>query len=337
MNLVFRFFATAFAATAAIAALMPVPAYAQGGLTDAYAVASYPARPVHVIVPIGPGGPSDVAGRLIAQKLSASLGQSFVIENQPGAGGNIGMGRASRATPDGYTLVVVSSSYVVNPSLYAKVPYDPARDFAAVTLLAVSPNILVVNPSVPATTVQELIGFLKAHPGKHGFAHPGNGTTPQLSGELFKLSTGVDMVAVAFNGSAPAIQSALAGHTAIAFSALTPAVTQVKGGKLRALAVTSPKRSPALPEVPTLAEAGLPGQEADTMTGIMVPAATPSAIVALLHREIAKAAAQPDIQAKFSALGFDVVAGTPAEFEVRIKTEIQKWSRVIRNANLRAE
>src|SRR6185295_906899 len=179
--------------------------------------------------------------RLITQKISASLGQQFFIENQAGAGGNLGMGAAARALPDGYTVAVVSSSFVVNPSLYPKIPYDPHKDFAPVTLAAVSPNILVVHPSLPVTSVKELVAFLKANPGKYSYAHAGNGTTPQLAGELFKRSQDLDIVPVPFGGSAPAIQSALTGHTPIAFTVLTPAVPQVREGKLRALAVTTPK------------------------------------------------------------------------------------------------
>jgi tripartite-type tricarboxylate transporter receptor subunit TctC len=211
-----------------------------------------------VIVPFAPGGPTDVLARLITLQLSRSLGQQFYVENQSGAGGNLGMGAGARAAPDGYTITVVSTSYVVNPNLYAKIPYDPYKDFVPVTLAAVSPNVLVVHPSIPANTVKELIAFLKAHPGKYSFAHAGVGTTPQLSGEMFKRSQDLDIVSVPFGGSAPAIQSALAGHTPIAFTVLTPAVPQVKEGKLRALAVTTSKRSAVLPDVPTLAESVCP-------------------------------------------------------------------------------
>src|ERR1043166_4526112 len=301
------------------------------------AAAAYPEHAVRVIVPIGPGGPSDVVGRLVAQKLSESLGKSFYIENEPGAGGNLGMGRAAHASPDGHTILVVSTSYVVNPSLYAKIPYDPLKDFTSVTLAAVSPNVLVINPSIPANSVKELIAFLKANPGRYSYAHPGIGTTPHLSGEMFRSSQQLDLVPVPFNGSGPAIQSALAGHTPIAFAALTPAVPQVKEGKLRALAVTTPARSPALPDVPTLAESGLTDQEADTMTGFVVPAGTAKQIVYLLYREIGKAMAMPDVKAKLAELGFDVVVSTPDEFDARIKAEIPKWSKVIRDANIKME
>src|SRR5262245_38228160 len=205
---------------------------------------SYPSRPVRVIVPFAPGGPSDVLARLLAQKLSQTLGQQFYVENQPGAGGNLGMAAGARAAPDGYTITVIGTSFVVNPSLYPKIPYDPVKDFVPVTLAAISPNVLVVHPSIPAKSVRDLIEFLRANPGKYSYAHAGNGTTPQLSGEMFRRSQNLDIVPVPFGGSAPAIQSTLGGHTPIAFTVLTPAVPQVKEGLLRALAVTTPKRSP---------------------------------------------------------------------------------------------
>jgi tripartite-type tricarboxylate transporter receptor subunit TctC len=309
------------------AAPWPVPTLAQ----------TYPTRPVRIIVPFAPAGPTDVFARLLVQKLSQNLGQQFYIENQVGAGGNIGMGNAARAAPDGYTVVFVSTSYIVNPSLYAKIPYDPYKDFAPVTLAAISPNVLTVNPSIPARTVKELIAEIKANPGKYSFASAGLGTTPHLSGELFKLSQGLDLVHVPFNGSAPAIQSALAGHTPIAFTVVTPVVPQVKEGKLRALAVTTPHRSPALPDVPTLAEAGLPDQEADTMQGILVPAGTPKAIIDLLHSQIVNVMALPDVKERMAVLGFEPVANKPEEFAARIETEIPKWGKVIRDANIKAE
>ncbi len=298
---------------------------------------SYPTKPVRVVVPFAPAGPADVLARLITLKLSQSLGQQFYIENQAGAGGNLGMGAAARAAPDGYTIAVVSTSFVVNPSLYPKIPYDPYKDFAPVTLAAVSPNVLVVHPSVPASNVKELIAFLKANQGKYSFAHSGVGTTPHLSGEMFKRSQELDIVSVPFNGSAPAIQSVLAGHTPVGFTVMTPAVPLVKDGKLRCLAVTTPKRSSALPDVPTLAEAGLSGQEADTLLGVVAPAHTPDAIVALLNREIATVMKQPDAVEKLVALGFDSILSTPDEFTARIKVDIAKWANVIKAANIKIE
>jgi tripartite-type tricarboxylate transporter receptor subunit TctC len=298
---------------------------------------SYPAKPVRVIVPFAPAGPADVLARLLTAKLSQSLGQQFYIENQAGAGGNLGMGAAARATPDGYTIAIVSTSFVVNPSLYPKIPYDPTKDFASVILAAVSPNVLVVNPSIPTNTVTELIAFLKANPGKYSFAHSGVGTTPHLSGEMFKRSQGLDIVAVPFNGSGPAIQSVLAGHTPIGFTVLTPAVSLVKEGKLRGLAVTTPKRSGALPDVPTLAEAGLSGQEADTMLGIVAPAHTPEPIIAQLNAQISTVMKQHDVVEKLNALGFDAILSTPDQFTARVKTDIDKWANVIKAANIKVE
>ena len=312
-----------------------------GGAAVAWPLAasaqSYPTKPVRILVPFAPAGPTDVFARLLIQKLSQSLGQQFYVENQVGAGGNIGMGNAARAAGDGYTIVFVSTSFIVNPSLYPKIPYDPYKDFAPVTLAAVSPNVLTVHPSLPVTSVKELIAYVKANPGKLSFASAGLGTTPHLSGELFKLSQGLDLVHVPFNGSAPAIQSVLAGHTPIAFTVMTPAVPQIKTGKLRALAVTTPKRSSALPEVPTLAEAGLPDQEADTMQGILVPAGTPKAIIDLLRREIVQAMALADVKERMATLGFDSIASTPEEFAARIKLEIPKWAKVIRDGNIKPE
>lgn len=299
-----------------------------------HAQGNYPNRPVRVIVPFAPGGPTDVIARLIAQKWTERLGQQFYVENHAGAGGNLGMGMVAKAEPDGYTIVVVSSSYVVNPSLFTRIPYDPAKDFAPVTIAGVSPNVLVVHPSVQAKTVKELVDMIKANPGKESFASAGTGTTPHLSGELFKLSQQLDMVHVPFNGAGPAIQSAVAGHTKIAFTALPPAAPQVKAGALRALAVTSDRRSSALPDVPTMTEAGLPGQEADTLQGILVPAGTPKAIVDLLHRQTAEIVALPDVKEKFATLGFDAVANTPDQFSERVKSEIARWAKVIADAKI---
>ena len=295
---------------------------------------SYPNKPVKVIVPFSPAGPTDVMARLIAQKLSENLKQQFYIENHPGAGGNIGMTQAAKSAPDGYTILVASSSFVVNPSLFAKNPYDAFKDFAPVTLAAATPNILVVNPDIPAKTVKELIELVKANPGKYTIANPGIGTTPQLAAELFKLTYKLDATSVPFGGAAPAIQSTAGGHTSIAFTALPPTAPQVQGGTLRGLAVTSKKRSSALPDVPTLAEAGIAGQESVTMQGILVPAGTPKEIVDLLNREIAKVMALPDVQAKCAQLGFDVVADKPEEFSAYIKAEVEKWSNVIRDAKI---
>jgi len=298
------------------------------------AAAEYPDHPVRVIVPFAAGGPTDVMARLVAQKLSDALKQQFYVENRPGAGGNIGMAEAARAKPDGYTLLVASSSFVVNPSLYAHNPYDPYNDFSPITLAAASPNILVVNSSFPAKSVKELIDMIKKEPGKYTIANPGIGTTPQLAAELFKLSFHLEATSVPFGGAAPAIQSAVAGHTPIAFTALPPTAPQVKAGVLRGLAVTSAKRSEALPDVPTMAEAGVKEQESETMQGVFAPAGAPKAIVDRLNKEIAKVMAMADVKEKCAQLGFDPVANSPEEFGAYIKTEVEKWGRVIKEAKI---
>jgi tripartite-type tricarboxylate transporter receptor subunit TctC len=299
--------------------------------------AGYPDHPVHIIVPFAPAGPTDVVARLVAQKLTEHLGKQFFVENHAGAGGNLGMGTAARAAPDGYTILFVSSSYVVNPSLYAKVPYDPYKDFAPVTVVGDAPNILAVHPSLPANTVKELVDLIRDNPGKYNFASAGTGTTPHLSGELFKLSLGLDLIHVPFNGAGPAMQSAVAGHTPIAFSSLPPAIPLIKGGKLRALAVSAKTRASVLPDVPTMEEAGLVGQDADTFQAMLVPAGTPKEIIDLLHREVVKSLKMSDLKQRLDQIGLDVVANSPDEFAAQIRAEIAKWGKVIKDANIKAE
>ncbi len=226
---------------------------------------------------------------------------------------------------------------MVNPSLYAKVPYDPVKEFAPITLIAASPNVLVVHPDVPAKSVKELIALIKASPGKYSYAQPALGSTPHLGGELFKLTFNLDLAMVPFPGAAPAITSTIGGHTPIAFTALPPAITAAKENKVRALAVMAEQRVSALPDVPTMAEAGVADQEADTLTGIVAPAGTPKEIVDQLQRDIAKIVAQPDIKAKLDALGFRPVANTPAQFATQIKAEMEKWGKVVQAAKLKIE
>jgi tripartite-type tricarboxylate transporter receptor subunit TctC len=298
---------------------------------------SYPDRPVKIVVPFAPAGPTDVIARLVADKLSISLGKQFYVENRAGAGGNTGTAAVAQSPADGYTLIVVSTGFVVNPSLFAKVPYDPIKDFAPISNIAVSPNVMTVHPSVPAKTVKELADLVRANPGKYSFAAPGVGSTPHLSGEIFRISQGIDMVTVQFTGAGPAIQNTVGGHTPIAFTALPPAAPQIKEGKLRALVVTSQKRVKGLPDVPTAAEAGLAGQEAYTLTGMLAPAGTPKAIVDRLHSEIVKIVAQPDVQKRLDDLGFEVVANSPAEFADRIKVEMEKWGKVVRDAKIKVD
>jgi tripartite-type tricarboxylate transporter receptor subunit TctC len=298
---------------------------------------TYPNKPVRVVVGFAAGGPTDVVARIVAQKLSENLGQQFYVENVGGAGSNTASAQVAKAAPDGYTLLAISTGFMVNMSLYAKVPYDAVKDFAPVTLIAYSPNVVSVHPSVPAKTVPELRDLVKANPGKYSFAGPGTGSTPHLSGELFRLTFGLDFPHVPFTGAGPAIQSTLGGHTPVAFSALPPAVPHAKDGKLRVLGVAAEKRVPALPDVPTFTEQGITGQDADTLTGLVVPAGTPKEIVDLLQREIAKIVALPDVKARLEALGFIAVANKPDEFAVRIKSEIEKWGKVVRDAKLRVE
>jgi tripartite-type tricarboxylate transporter receptor subunit TctC len=297
----------------------------------------YPNKPVKIIVPFAPGGPTDTMARLVAQKFSETLGQQFYVDNEPGAGGNIGMGNAAKSAPDGYTLLFVSSSFVVNPSLYAKIPYDANKDFLPVSNVGDAPNILVVHPDVPAKSVSELVALIKANPGKYSFASAGTGTTPHLSGEMFKAANKLDIVHVPFPGAGPAVQSTLAGHTPIGFTSMPPSVPFVQDGKLRALAVSATKRSAALPDVPTMAEAGLSGQEANTFQGLLVPAGTPKEIVDLLYSEIKSVLAMKDVKDKFAALGFDAIGNSPQEFAAQIKTEIAKWDKVIKDAKLKVE
>jgi tripartite-type tricarboxylate transporter receptor subunit TctC len=307
------------------------------GICQAHAQAGYPDRPVRLIVPFAPAGPVDVVARLVGGKLTERLGKQFFVENQAGAGGNLGMGNAAKAAPDGHTILFVSSSYVVNPSLYARVPYDPFKDFIPVTVAGDVANTLIVHPTLAARSVKELVDLIKASPGKYNYAHAGVGTTPHLSGELFRLAAGVDIVHVPFAGAGPALQSTVAGHTPIMFTTLAPAIPQIKAGNLRALAVMAKTRAPALPDVPTMEEAGFKDQEADTFFAMLLPAGTPKAIVDTLYRETIAILKLPDVQARFAAIGVDVVGNTPDEFAAQIKTEVAKWGKVIKDANIRAE
>ena len=297
----------------------------------------YPSRPVRVVVGFPAGGPTDAIARIVAQKLSDSLGHQFFVENVGGAGGNTAAGQVARVTPDSYTIMTISTGFVVNPSLYAKVPYDPVKDFAPVTLVAVSPNVVVVNPQVPAKTLPELVQLIRDNPGKYSFAGPGVGSTPHLGGELFRLAYKLDLVHVPFTGAGPAIQATVGGHTPIAFTALPPALSAVQSGQLRALGIAATERAAGMPDVPTFAEQGVKDQEADTITGIVVPAGTPKEIVDLLYREIARAIGQPEVKERLTVLGFKAVANTPDEFGARIKLEIEKWGKVVRDAKLRIE
>ena len=296
---------------------------------------NYPNKSVRIIVPAAPGGPSDIMARILAQKMSEAWGQQFYVENIPAGAGNVALGVAAKAPADGYTLVTPTSSIIVNPNLYAKLPYDIIADFTPVTLAAASPHVLSVNLSVPANTVKELIALVKANPGKYSYASPGTGTTGQLAGEAFRLMLGLDLVHVPFNGAAPAVNSTIGGHTPIMFGALPGVAAAIKNGQLRALAVTTAKRSPDFPDVPTLAEAGVPDQESEFIQAVLVPAGTPKEIVNQLYREIARIVALPDVKERLAAVGYVPVANTPEQFAAQIKTDIAKWGKVIRDANIK--
>jgi len=298
---------------------------------------SYPAHSVRLLVPFAAGGPTDVIARIVAQKLSDAWGQQVYTENVPGAGGNTGIGIVAKAPPDGYTILVVSTGFIVNPSMYAKLNYDPIKDFAPITLVAASPNVISTHPPVSAKTLKELIELIKANPGKYSFAQPATGSTPHLAGELLKQKYGLDLVTVPFNGAALAVNSTIGGHTPIAFTALPPAMSNIKEGKLRGIAVLASRRSPSLPDVPTNTEAGVPDLESDTLTGIVAPAGTPTEIIERWHNEIVRMVALPDVRERLEGLGFAPVANAPAEFGQRLTTEMAKWAKVVHDAGIRAD
>ncbi len=312
----------------AIVSAMVFAALAFASAPDSHA-AGYPDHPVKVIVPFPAGGITDVVTRMIAQKLSERLGQQFFIDDIGGAGGNIGMADAARAPGDGYTILFASSSIVVNPSLYKNVPFDVAKDFVPITKAGATPNAWLVNADFPAKTMQDLIALLKANPGKYSVASPGTGTTPSLSIEMLKQDLGVDFVTVPFTGGAPMNQSVLGGFTPIACSAFGNTAPLILQGKVRTLAIASKTRLEALPNVPTLEEVGIKGEEAETMTGVFVPAGTPAAIVELLQKQIAEIVRLPDVKAKLLSFGIVPDGDSSADFATYVKDEIAKWKRVI--------
>jgi tripartite-type tricarboxylate transporter receptor subunit TctC len=298
---------------------------------------AYPARPVRMIVPFAPGGQNDAIGRLIAQKLSEHLGKQFIVENVGGGGGSIGSGRAAQAAHDGYTILVMDTGLVINPLIYAKVPYDPFKDFDPISLAFTTTQVLTVTPSLPVNNVRELVELVKANPGKYSYASAGIGTPAHMTAELLRISLGLDIVHVPFNGAGPAITSTIAGHTPIAFSSPASSIGQVKDGKLRALAVATGKRLSALPDVPTMAEAGFPEVEGNFWVGLFVPAGTPAEIVTQLHREVGKAAELTDMQQRLDAFGFTPVATSLQEASAILKRDSAKWTKVIQAAGIKAE
>jgi tripartite-type tricarboxylate transporter receptor subunit TctC len=298
---------------------------------------SFPTRPVRAVVAFAPGGVTDTFARLMAQKLTEQLGKQVYVENIAGASGNLGTGQVAKAAPDGYTILFAFSSHVVNPTLFARVPYDPIKDFDPVTLAVASTTVLTVNPAVPAKTVKELVDLIKANPGKYSFGSAGAGTQAHLAGEQFRLSLGLDLVHVPFGGGGPAVAAVVAGHTPISFGSPQAAMQHVREGTVRALAVTSKTRSQIFPDVPTMTEVGYPQIEGDGWVGILVPAGTPAEIIAVLYRESTKILAQSDMKERLAALGYDLVASTPKEFATRIVAEIEMWAKVIRAANIKPQ
>jgi tripartite-type tricarboxylate transporter receptor subunit TctC len=302
------------------------------------AAQTYPDRPIRLIAPFAAGGPSDIMARLVSQKLNESMGQPVVVDNRAGAGGAVGCEIAARAAPDGYTLLLGSSGNLsVNPSLYKKLPYDPVKDFQPITQLEAGPQVLVVHPAVAAKSVQELIALAKAKPHALNFASGGTGTGNHLASELFKATAGIDIVHVPYKGTGQALTDLVGGQVQMMMSSLLPAMPQVKAGRLRALAVTSAKRTPVLPDLPTIAESGMPGFETTSWHGILVPARTPKAIAARLHDELVKMLAQPDVRARFTSEGIDAIGNTPQEFAVYIHAETVKYAKVIKQAGIKAE
>jgi tripartite-type tricarboxylate transporter receptor subunit TctC len=297
--------------------------------------ATYPDRPIKIVVPFAPAGPTDIMARIVATHLGAALSGSMVVENRPGAGGNIGIGLVAHAEPDGYTLLITSSAYVVNPGLYAKIPYDPYKDFAPIAELGTSPNVILVDPKLGVKTIAELIARAKANPSELNYASPGIGTTPHLSGELFKLVCGVNITHVPFSGAGPAIQALLSGTTQVAFAALPPAHPHIETGALTALAVTGTQRWFDLPDVPTMVELGYKDFISDTFQGFLAPANTPTAIIELLSAKVIQVLKTPKISEQLRGDGFEIIADGPDGMKKRISDEVPKWREIIVKAGIK--
>jgi len=322
-------FARAWAALLALAVcLLPLAAGAQ----------TYPSKPVRWIAPFPPGGGTDVISRTIAQKLTEAWGQQVIVDNRPGSGGTIGLAAAAKSPPDGYTIVLGQLANVgIAPGLYPKLPYDAEKDLQPVTVVLSAPLILVAHPSLPAKNTKELLALARSKPDSITFGSPGNGTTGHLAAEMIKGTTGVKMTHVPYKGASPAITGLLGGEIAIYVSSIPPASPFLKSGRLKALGVTSARRAPTLPDVPTIAESGLPGYEVTNWYGVMMPAGTPREIIARLHRDIVRILKSPEVQARFASEGGEVVANAPEEFAALIRTEIPKWTKVIKASGARVD
>jgi tripartite-type tricarboxylate transporter receptor subunit TctC len=299
---------------------------------------SYPSKPVRLVAPFAPGSTIDIIGRIVAPKLTEALGQPVLVDNRPGAGGMVGMDAVAKAPPDGHTLVIGAlGPLAMNPALYPKTPFDPVRDFAAVSLLATGPVAIAVHPSVPARNVKELVELAKREPGKLNFGSPGVGTSPHLTGELLKMLTGTDIVHVSYKGNAEALTDLVSGRVSIVFTGVPPVVPLVKAGRVRLLATTGRQRTAQLPHVPTIVEAGLPGAQVLIWYGVVAPIATPKELVARLNREIVKIMQAPDIRERFSQQGIEPETSTPEQFAQLIREEYARWTKVIRTTGIKLE
>jgi len=297
----------------------------------------YPAKPVRMVVAFPPGGSTDLSARALGEKLAAALGQPFVIENKPGASGNIGAEYVAKSAADGYTLLMAATSFATAPAFSSNLPWDPVKDFTPVSMVATVPIILVIHPAVPAANARELIAYAKANPGKLNLASPGAATLARLTGELFKQAAGIDLVLVHYKGGPPAVADLLGGQAQVMFANISDVITQVKAGKLRALAVTTAKRSAIAPELPTLAESALPGFEVSTWQAVLAPAGTPRDIVLRLNAEIVKAMALPEIREKFLSFGTDAAASTPEELARFLAAEVAKIGKIARDVGAKIE
>jgi tripartite-type tricarboxylate transporter receptor subunit TctC len=305
-------------------------------LSTAAAAQDYPAKPLRLIIPFPPGGSNDVVGRMIATHLGERLGKQVVVDNRSGAGGVIGTEIAANSPPDGYTLLVISIAHSVNPWLY-RLNYDPLKSFTPVGILASGPNVLAVNPALPVNSVKELVALAKQKPGDIQYASAGVGSFQHLGGELFKLEAGVDMLHVPFKGGGPAMIDVIGGHTKLVFSSLVQTTPHIKSGKLKALATGGTKRSPVLPDVPTVKEAGVPTYEAVNWWGIVAPAGTPQPIIEKVHKELTAVQASPEVQKQFSSEGAEIVQMSPAEFGAFMEKEMKKWERVVKEGNIKPD
>ncbi len=313
-----------------------IAAFGWSGAPAVQAAESYPIKPIRMVVPYPPGGNTDLFARLIAQRLTQSWGQQVVVDNRAGGNTLIGTEMVARAIPDGYTIMVTTLTFTVSPSLYKKLPYDTIKDFTPITLAVSLPNVLVVNPSVPAKTLQELIQYAKANPGKLNYASTGAGTSPHLSMELLKTMAGIDLVNIPYKGGAPAMADLIGGQISAQFIGLSVALPHIKSGKLRALGVTSAKRASVAPDIPTVAET-VPGYELDTWFGVFGPGGMPAALARRLQKEIAKILHSPDLTEHLANLGAKPVGNTPEQFAAHVKSEVNKYARIVKTANIRVE